>query len=87
MTIMPEGIVNLWPTKLLRRHLDDYQEPNRQLLKLIREMEKSNRELTTDYRDNNISNLDHPGTNWLRLEANQSVIQYLKSIEIRFSVD
>tara|TARA_B100000214_G_scaffold350142_1_gene303573 strand:+ start:161 stop:796 length:636 start_codon:yes stop_codon:yes gene_type:complete len=87
MTKMPEGIVDLWPTKLLRRHLENYQEPNRQLLKLIREMEKSNRELTTDYRDNNLLNLDHPGTNWLRFEVNQSVIQYLKSIEIRYSVD
>ncbi len=48
MTGMPEGIVDLWPTKLLRRHLEDYQEPNRQLLKLIREMEKSNRELAND---------------------------------------
>ena len=81
------GIVDLWPTKVLRRQLNDFEEPNRQLLKLIREMEKTNRNLTTDYRDNNLLNLDHPGTNWLRMEVNQSVIEYLESISIGYSVD
>ena len=81
------GIVDLWPTKLLQRHLNNFEEPNRQLLKLIREMDKANKDLTTDYRDNNLLNQDHPGANWLRMEVNESVIEYLKAVNINYSVD
>lgn len=87
MTEFENGVIDLWPTKLLRRRLDDFDEPNRLLLKLIREMEKANRNLTTDYRDNNLLNLDHPGANWLRGEVNGSVIQYLQTIGIDYPVD
>ena len=65
----------------------DFEAPNRDLLKLIREMEKTNRSLTTDYRDNNLLNLDHSGANWLRGEVNNSVIYYLQSIGIDYPVD
>ena len=82
-----DGIVDLWPTRLLRRNLPDFEATNRELLKLIRDMEKANRNLTTDYRDNNLLNLDHPGTNWLRGEVNNSVIYYLQSIGIDYPVD
>ena len=82
-----DGIVDLWPTRMLRRNLPDFEATNRELLKLIREMEKTNRNLTTDYRDNNLLNLDHPGTNWLRGEVNNSVIYYLQSIGIDYPVD
>ena len=50
-------------------------------------MEKTNKNLTIDYRDNNLLNVDHPGANWLRTEVNASVIQYLKAIKINYSVD
>ncbi len=82
-----DGIVDLWPTRMLRRNLPDFEAPNRELLKLIRDMEKTNRNLTTDYRDNNLLNLDHPGANWLRGEVNNSVIYYLQSIGIDYPVD
>ncbi len=82
-----DGVVDLWPTKLLRRRLADFEEPNRALLKLIRDMEKTNRNLTTDYRDNNLLNQDRPGANWLREEVNGSVIQYLQTIGIGYPVD
>ena len=58
-----DGIVDLWPTRMLHRNLPDFEAPNRELLKLIRDMEKTNRKLTTDYRDNNLLNLDHPCAN------------------------
>ncbi|MEK9722539.1 MAG: TIGR02466 family protein [Rhodospirillaceae bacterium] len=87
MSDFEDGVVDIWPTKLLRRRLPDFDEPNRALLKLIREMEKTNRNLTTDYRDNNLLNLDHPGANWLRGEVNASVIEYLQTIGIDFPVD
>ena len=82
-----DGIVDLWPTRMLQRTLPEFEATNRELLKLIREMEKTNRNLTTDYRDNNLLNLDHPGANWLRGEVNNSVIYYLQSIGIDYPVD
>lgn len=82
-----DGIIDLWPTKMLRRQLPNFAEPNQELLKLIREMEKSNKSLTTDYRDNNLLNIDHPGANWLRGAVNDTVIQYLQAIGIDYPVD
>jgi len=87
MNDFEDGIVDLWPTKLLRRRLADCEEPNRALLKLVRDMDKANKNLTTDYRDNNLLNLDDPATNWLREGVNASIIQYLKTIGIGYGVD
>ena len=87
MSEFQDGIVDLWPTKVLRRLLPDFDEPNRLLLKLIRDMEKANKTLTTDYRDNNLLNMDHLGANWLRDGINGSVIKYLQAIGIDYPVD
>lgn len=80
-------ILDLWPTKLVRKTLADFDDPNRQLLKLVRDWDKANRNLTTDYRDNNPFEIDSPATNWLRAEVNQTVIEYLGAIAIDFPVD
>ncbi len=81
------GMVDLWPTKVLRRRLENFEEPNRQLLKLIREMEKEHKNLSANYREYNLLNIDEPGPNWLRAAVNDTVVQYLKAIEIDYSVD
>ena len=72
---------------MLRRNLPDFETPNRGLLNLICDMEKTNRNLTIDYLDNNLLNLDHPGANWLRGEVNNLAIFYLQSISIDYPVD
>ena len=82
-----DGIVDLFPTRMLQRNLLDFEAPNRELLKLVRDLEKTNRNLTIDYRDNNLLNLDHPGANWLRGEVNNSVILYMQSVCIDTPVD
>ena len=80
-------ILDLWPTKLVRKNLVNAEESNRELLKLIREWEKANKNLTTNYRENNPFELDTPATNWLRSEVNQTIIEYLQAIGISFPVD
>jgi uncharacterized protein (TIGR02466 family) len=80
-------LLDLWPTKLLKKRVDGFEEPNRELLKLARDWDKANRNLTTDYRDNNPFEIDSPPTNWLRSEVNLAVIDYLKAIGIAFPVD
>jgi uncharacterized protein (TIGR02466 family) len=84
---MMVDILDLWPTKLAKKTLQDYQEPNRELLKLVREWDKSNKSLTTDYKDNNPFEIDHPATNWLRQNVNTAIIEYLQSIGIDYAVN
>jgi uncharacterized protein (TIGR02466 family) len=80
-------ILDLWPTKLVKKTVPDFEEPNRQLLKLIRDWDRSQKDLTTDYRDNDPFNIDLPATNWLRKQVNQAVVEYLQAIGIDFSVN
>jgi len=80
-------LLDLWPTKLVKKRLRGFEEPNRELLKMVRDWDKANRNLTTDYRDNNPFEVDSPATNWLRAEVNQAVIDYLQAIGIDFPVD
>ena len=79
--------LDLFPTKMVRAELDDCEAPTQDLIKLIREMEKANKGLTTDYRENNPLEYDREGPNWLRAQINQTVIAYLQSIGIDYSVN
>ncbi len=87
MSLQQNHVTDLWPTKFYNRHLPEFEEPTRLLIKLVREMDKTHRNLTTDYRDNNLLNLDHPGANWLRQQVNQSVIDYFQSVGIDYAVN
>lgn len=87
MTAPEFELLDLWPTKLLKKRVAGFEELNRELLKLVRDWDKANRNLTTDYRDNNPFEIDSPPTNWLRAEVNQAVIDYLRAIGIDFPVD
>jgi uncharacterized protein (TIGR02466 family) len=80
-------ILDLWPTKLVRTRLPDCEEPNRELLKLVRGWDRAHKDLTTDYRDNNPFDIDAPATNWLRAQVNGTVIEYLRAIGIDFSLN
>ena len=60
MTDFEDGIVDLWPTKIVRRRLADFEGPTQGLVKLVRELEKQNRDLTTDYLVPDLFNMDHP---------------------------
>ncbi len=70
--------IDLFPTKFVKRALPDFEGPNRDQIKHVREMEKANKSLTTDYRENNPLEYDREGPNWLRAQINDTVIQYLK---------
>jgi len=84
---MSTEFLDPWPTKMVRKVVADCEEPNRELLKLIREWDRASKDLTTDYRDNNPFDIDSPATNWLRQQVNQTVIEYLSAIGIDFAVD
>jgi len=82
-----DGIIELWPTKFVRRRLADHETWNKQLVKLIRGLEKANKHLTTDYLAPDLFNIDQPAVNWLRTEVNATVIQYLRAIGIDYPVN
>ena len=82
----PDGLIDLWPTKLLRKHLPDFEEPTQALIKLIRDMERVNKNLTTDYLAPDFFNLDEAPVGWLRDHVNQLVIEYLRAIGIDYDV-
>tara|TARA_B100000029_G_C17519209_1_gene939172 strand:+ start:654 stop:1289 length:636 start_codon:yes stop_codon:yes gene_type:complete len=79
--------LQLWPTLLVKRQLGEFAEPTRDLLKLVREMDRNNKKLTTEYINQNPLDLDHSGANWLRSQINELVIDYLRSLGIDYPVD
>jgi len=80
-------ILDLWPTKLVRKTLADFEAPNKELLKLVMGWDRALKDLTTDYHDNNPFEVDSVATNWLRQQVNTTVIEYLKATGIDFPVN
>ncbi len=82
-----EPVIDLWPTKIVRRRLDDCEAQNKKLVKLVRDLERENKDLTTDYLAPDLFNRDHPAVNWLRDNVNGTVIEYLKHLGIDYAVN
>ncbi len=82
-----EGFVALWPTTLLKRRLPGAEAANRELLRLIREMEAGHADLTTDYRSGNLLTLENPAVQWLKQCINKTVIDYLRHQGLDYQVD
>ena len=81
------GVIDLWPTKIMRRCPDGYETWNKDLIKLIRELERGNKKLTTDYLAPDLFNMDQPAINWLRESVNATVIEYLSHLGIDYPVN
>lgn len=84
---MAPEILDLWPTKIVRQLVDGAETNNPELLKLIRDWDRSKKNLTTDYRDNNPFNVGSSATNWLRAAVNQAMIGYLQAIGIGYPLN
>ena len=87
MTEFDDEIINLWPTKIFKRYLKNHHEPNRLLIQLIRQLDKGQKNITTDYNQSNFLENDNEATNWLRGSINDAVIDYLRSNLIDYSVN
>ena len=82
-----EGVLDLWPTKFMRRRPDGSEFWNKELVKLVRELERANKNLTTDYLAPDLFNMDHPAVNWLRDQVNVTVNEYLTHLGIDYAVN
>lgn len=81
------GITDLWPTRILHRRVGGCEAWNKELIKLVREMDRATKNLTTDYLEQDLFNMDHPAVNWLREEVNGTVIDYLRNLGIDYPVN
>ncbi len=82
-----EGFLALWPTLFLKRRLPGHETANEEFLRLVEGLEEDNRDLTTDYRDQNIFILDHPAATWLKDCINITVIDYLRRVGMNYPIN
>ncbi|MDH3221233.1 MAG: 2OG-Fe(II) oxygenase family protein [Gammaproteobacteria bacterium] len=76
-TAYNDGFLQLWPTTLLQRTLPGHERANPALGALIEQLEAGNKDLTTDYLDDNLMTNEHPALQWLKDCVNKTVIDYL----------
>ncbi len=81
------GIVPLWPTFMLRRSLADHGTHEAALIKLVRELERGNRQLTTEYLDSDFFTIDEPPVRWLKTSIDETIIDYLKWLGLDYPVN
>ena len=81
-----DGFVSLWPTKLLKRTLPDAQAANQALAGFIEALDRKHRDLTTDYRSDNLFSHDHPGILWLRECVNVTVRDYFRHLGMDYDI-
>ncbi|OED37716.1 hypothetical protein AB833_22505 [Chromatiales bacterium (ex Bugula neritina AB1)] len=80
------GVIELWPTRLMQRVLPDADKANSVLSGLIIELDAETRNLTTDYRSSDILQLEHPAVRWLKQCINKTVIDYLHAQNQRYEI-
>ena len=81
-----DGFVSLWPTKLLKRTLPDANAANKELARLIEDLDKKHRDLTTDYRSDDLFTHGHPATLWLKECVNVTVRDYFRHLGMDYDI-
>lgn len=76
----------MWPTGLIKRRLRDHHRPNQDLIAIIDDMERQNRDLTTDFNTNRFGDSRHPAVNWLMGEINRSLTLYFKQMGMHYPI-
>jgi uncharacterized protein (TIGR02466 family) len=80
------GFVSLWPTLLLKRTLPDAEAANKELARLIEDLDSKHRDLTTDYRRDDLFTFEHPATAWLRECVNITVRDYFRHLGMDYDI-
>ncbi|MCK5365199.1 MAG: hypothetical protein KAR22_19605, partial [Gammaproteobacteria bacterium] len=81
-----DGFVSLWPTKILKRTLPDTQAANQALAGFIEDLDRKHRDLTTDYRSDDLFSHDHSGILWLRECVNVTVRDYFRHLGMDYDI-
>lgn len=80
------GFVRLWPTILLKRSLPNAEAANKELARYIEELGGGHRDLTTDYRSDDLFSHDHPAATWLKDCVNITVRDYFHHLEMDYDI-
>lgn len=79
-------VLRLWPTQMLRHRLPGAAAANPVLLEVIEGLETKDAQLTTNYLDDNLFEIDQPAIGWLRECVNRTVIDYIRATEIDYEL-
>ena len=81
------GFKRLWPTVILQRTVPGHDEANRALGRLILDLERQHRDLTTDYREDNLLAIENPAVAWLRECINITVRDYFAHLGMDYDIN
>jgi uncharacterized protein (TIGR02466 family) len=76
----------LWPTVILERVVPGHENANRALSLLIHKLEQKHKNLTTDYRGDNLLATEDPAVSWLRECINITVRDYFVHLDMRYDI-
>lgn len=81
------GFETLWPTVFLRRTLPGHEIANQALAAYILDLDRKNKDLTTDYLGANLMADEHPAVAWLRECVNRTVADYFRQLGMDYQID
>ncbi len=81
-----DGFVTLWPTVVLKRMLPEAQSANKELARVIEDLDRRHRDLTTDYRSDNLFTLENAAAVWLRECVNITVRDYFQHLGMNYDI-
>ena len=79
-------ISDVWPTGLIKRRLPAHEQPNRELIALIDELERENPNLTTDFNSGRFRSEKRPALEWLLSHVNRSLTEYFKQLGMDYPI-
>ena len=82
-----DGFETLWPTVFLRRALPGHEIANQALAAYILDLDRKNKDLTTDYLGGNLMADEHPTVAWLRECVNRTVADYFRQLGMDYQID
>jgi uncharacterized protein (TIGR02466 family) len=81
------GFRSLWPTVFVERMLPGHETANPVLFQAIENLERDNRNLTTDYLGGNFLTLENPAVGWLKDCINKTVVDYFKHLGMDYALN
>lgn len=82
-----QGFRNLWPTVMVERELPSHEAANQVLADYIENLDRQNRNLTTDYLGGNLLADEHPAIRWLCDCINKTVVDYFHHQNMDYGID
>lgn len=73
-------VVALWPTHLMQRSLPDAEKANPVLAAYIEKIDSQSPDITTQYRQADLLQAEHPAIKWLAQCINKTVVDYLAAL-------